>query len=126
MSGQFPFDAGGGGEEGVPLKLMLFVGGIALLGGVFFLAALAIDRKPLRTGIDPSDPAAFEQNDPSVQETQDLWVPKKLPGIPPPSNGTGTPALPPVFNSPLNKPPEVKPLFPSQQPPQQPPASQPS
>ena len=67
MSGQFPFDAGGGGEEGVPLKLMLFVGVIAVFGGLFFLVALAIDRKPLRTGIDPSDPRAFEQNDPSMQ-----------------------------------------------------------
>ena len=116
MSGQIPFDSGGGGgEEGVPLKLMAFVGVIALLGGVFFFVALAIDRKPLRTGIDPSDPAAFEQNDASVQETPDLWVPKRQPGIPP-SGTDGTSGVPSPFNSALTKPPELKPLFPSQQP----------
>jgi hypothetical protein len=115
MSGQFPFDSGGGGdEEGVPLKLMAFVGVIALLGGVFFFVAMSINRKPLRPDIDPSDPSAFEQNDASVQETPDLWVPKKQPGIPPPT-GT-TPALPSPLDNPLTKPPELKPLFPSQQP----------
>jgi len=94
-----------GDEERVPLKLMLFVGVIAILGCVFFLVALAIDRKPIDPNIDPSNPTAFEQTDADIEETPDLWVQKKPPRFDPPFS---TPGL----VNPLQKPIEMKPLFP--------------
>ena len=100
MSDYSNFDSGE--PERVPLKLMLFVGVIAVLGAVFFLIALAIDRKPLDPNIDPSRPEAFEQTDADLEETPDLWVAKKP--LPPPDMPFGTTPL----KNPLAKPRDTK------------------